>query len=440
MSTREAFIAANRFGLGARPGELAEIAADPRGWVEQQLLGPDSATPVLATIEATSTRLVEAAAHIRAATSEDASLRKKSAEEQIASFTSDMSARILNQATSEHPFRERWIAAWSNHFTVSIARRQIAILCGPYERDAIRPSVTATFGDLLAAATLHPAMQVYLDNVRSIGPDSVVGRRAGKGLNENLARELLELHTLGVDGGYTQDDVQELAKILTGWSLDRDGAGGPALAFHDARHQPGSKTLLGTTIPEGGAEETHAALRLLASHPATARNVARRLCRHFVADDPPQEAVAAVEKTFVDTDGDLKELARTIIRCDAAWEQPIGKIKTPNDVIASTARALRWNGGEGMLQSLRFLGQIPLSAPSPKGWSDAAADWVGPDQVLARVEIADEIASHRTSTDGVELAEDLLGPVLSDRTRDALRASGGQSVGVLLASPEFQRR
>jgi uncharacterized protein (DUF1800 family) len=388
----------------------------------------------------------------------DEDARKDFREAQRDQFTQEQAVHLAVSASSDRPFRERLVQFWANHFTVSITRGEVVGVAGSFEREVIRRHLDGHFADLLVASTRHPAMLAYLDNFRSTGPDSRAGRRSGKGLNENLAREVLELHTLGVHGGYDQDDVEALASLLTGWSLDigegganrvRMALGGAptssgAYQFHDHRHQPGAKTLLGVRYAQGGEEEGIAALRDLAAHPATAHHVATKLVRHFVADEPPPAAVARVEQAFVDSDGHLPTVAEAVIRSPEAWGEPLSKLKTPRDLVVSTARALGYaDQGDAMLQSLRFLGQLPYQAPSPKGWPDTAAAWLGPEAVLSRVEWAEEVARHTPThaEQAGELAQDLLGPVLSRRTQRAIaRAEGTEALTTLLASPEFQRR
>ena len=247
-------------------------------------------------------------------------------------YLREMSARFLNGFSTAQPLRERLVRFWSNHFVVSVSKGQTIALVGAFEREAIRPHVTGRFADMLQAVEHHPAMQLYLDNAQSIGPDSVAGKMVGKGLNENLGREILELHTLGVDGGYTQNDVIALAKILTGWSIDR---GQPALQnrpvarffgaqridvsddapaengfrFYPPRHEPGEKMLLGKSYAQGyqGGVE---ALNDLARHPATAHHIATKLAMHFIADNPPDASVKRIAAAFQKTDGDLRAVQR----------------------------------------------------------------------------------------------------------------------------------
>ncbi len=442
MTTTEAFIAASRFGLGAKPGELAEAAADPRGWLERQL-GPAPALPApFADLPPGSRRLAELRERRR---NKDAAERKAMHREMRAAYLAEAAARTRAQVLTDAPFRERLVAFWSNHFTVSVERPPLLALAGAFEREAIRPHVTGRFADMLLAAVRHPAMLIYLDNAHSIGPNSRVGRRRGRGLNENLAREVLELHTLGVDGGYAQRDVREFAKILTGWSVP-----GPRHAhagrfrFHGAIHEPGEKTLLGVRYAEAGMAEGEAALAALARHPSTAAHVAAKLARHFIADEPPPAAVDRITGVFLETGGDLGEVARAVIASPEAWAEPLPKVKSPNEFVVSALRATGLEGeGKELVHSLRALGQAPFAAPSPAGWPDTAEQWIGPESVLRRAEWAMALA-HRAR--GARRPDDVLaaaiGPVATLEVRLAVKRAPSQweALALVLASPEFQRR
>ncbi|MFT4622634.1 MAG: hypothetical protein ACI8PZ_001290 [Myxococcota bacterium] len=429
----DAFVAATRFGLGPRSGELPQMAADPRGWLLAQLTGPDP-VHVRLTGEQGSADVLVAFSTMRMASDLDKGMFRRQRQDM---FQREMAARCEAAVLTDAPFRERWVRFWSNHFTVSTARKEVLPLAGPFEREAIRPHCTGRFVDLLTAVELHPAMLLYLDNVRSVGPNSRAGTR-GRGLNENLARETLELHTLGVDGGYDQADVEALARLLTGWTVEPERG---VVQFTPGRHEPGRKILLGTTHPEG-SDGIRSALADLAARPATAIHIATRLARHFVADDPPSAAVHAIATTFRDTDGDLSAVAAAVVGVKAAWE-PLTKVKSPDDLVLSTARALDYaSEGEAMLRSLRWLGQEPFSASSPQGFPDTAAGWLGPEALLSRIEWAEEVADqahHRV--DALTLADDVLGPVLDRATRAAVAsASPRDGLALLLASPTFQRR
>ena len=446
MSKTEAFIAANRFGLGPRPGELAAIAGDPRGWVAAQIAGerrppkplrglPSAADGILAVIDAQRAGGAEAAKQTIKRLMQERAMQ-------------EMALRAEAMATSSAPFRERMVAFWSNHFTVSIRAPQIAPIAAAYEREAIRPHVFGRFEDLLAAVARHPAMLVYLDNATSFGPNSMIGRRRGMGLNENLAREILELHTLGVDGGYRQDDVLALARILTGWShgaLGRRGRRDGEFRFRERGHEPGAKTLLGKTYREDGLREGEAALSDLARHPSTARFIATKLVRHFVADDPPVAAVTRIERVFRDSGGDLAAVSRALVDLPAAWADPLAKVKTPHELVIASMRALSIDRLKPRLLvgSLKELGQIPFRAPSPAGWPDRAADWVAPEALMRRIEWVRAVAARLPdSLEPLAFADRTIAPAAAAGTmRTVGRApSAEEGVALVLASAEFQRR
>ena len=366
--------------------------------------------------------------------------RRQAAKE---AFKEEQATHLVVAATTPTPFRERLVAFWANHFTVSAQRGAIVGIVGAFEREVVRGNLDRSFADMLVASTKHPAMQLYLDNHKSVGPRSRAGVRQGKGLNENLAREVMELHSLGVDGGYTQADVEGLAKILTGWGIATGRRGGDAgtFTFEPRRHEPGAKTLLGRRYAEGeGAGER--ALRDLAAHPATARHVATKLARHFVADDPPASAVASLASAFRKSGGHLPAVHRALVALDEPFAAPLSKVKTPYDLVVSTARALGHDdAGAAMLAALKYLGQLPYQAPSPQGWPDTAEAWLGPEAMLGRLDWVAEAARTSSPRDVSALAADVLGPTLGEGTARSLASTtGSEALALFLASPEFQRR
>ena len=252
-------------------------------------------------------------------------------------FRQDAAAQLGNALTTPSPFRERLVWFWTNHFTVSLRRGDCAALVGAFVEEAIRPHVTGRFVDMLLAVMRHPAMLLYLDNVASAGPNSPAGQRGKRGLNENLARECLELHTVSPAAGYTQADVTNFARVLTGWSIDLRGDP-PGFRFRPFTHEPGEQTVMGRRFPPG-EEGGVAALRFLAAHPETHRFLAGKLVRHFVADDPPEDAVRRIAGVLRDTDGDLGAAAAMLTTLEAAW-QPQTKLRTPLDHVIATLRAL----------------------------------------------------------------------------------------------------
>jgi len=438
-----AAIAASRFGLGPQPGDLDRIAPDPRGWLAAQLADPTRMPAGLAGDGPAGDQLAQLRLLL---------LNRKAKPEEFrqlvrAVYLAEATARTEAAIASETPFIERLVAFWSNHFTVSSAKPIVAGLCGAFEREAIRPHLGGSFGEMLRAVATHPAMLIYLDNARSIGPDSPAGQRLGKGLNENYARELLELHTLGVDGGYAQADVQALARILTGWSVargDRLGSAPGRFVFAPRLHEPGPKTLLGRRYDQGGQAEGDAALTALAQAPATGRHLAIKLVRHFVADDPPASAVDRLVAVYQQSGGDLPSLHRALIALPEAWAAPLTKVKSTQDFVVSALRATGGTPtGAALVGALRELGQAPFAAPSPAGWPDTAKDWIAPEALMRRLEWGARLARRLDPTLSPQaLAEATIGPVAGPDTLKLIARAPDRQDGIalLLASAEFQRR
>ena len=453
-------IAANRYGLGARPGELEAIASDPRGWLAAQLSGPP---PLLAGPGLVPSRQVLAQVlelrRMRRAARADAALAqaKKLLELYRPVYVAEATARLAAAVASERPLLERLTQFWSNHFAVSVDKFLVLGLAGSFEREAIRPHVLGRFSELLLAVERHPAMLLYLDNAQSMGPNSALVRRVSSrrpdaklGINENLAREILELHTLGVDGGYTQLDVTRFASVLSGWSIGggfgrfADGEPG-AFVFRPLLHEPGPQRLLGREYAQPGIEQGEAVLRELARSPATAHRVATQLAVHFIADDPPAHAIEHLRRVFLHSDGDLPSLYRALIELDEPWAMPLSKYKTPSEFVVSSYRALSQpvQQGRGGLAALEQLGQRTWSPGSPAGWPDRGADWNGASALLKRIEWAQALGARLgAQLDARALAPQLLGATLGEHTREAVAhaASGAQALTLLIASPEFLRR
>lgn len=443
-------LALHRFGLGARPGDMARLS-DPAGWLTGQtgaVAEPANFSP-----------FPDAAEIIRSFPDRediqgDAAARKDYADRIRKDAREAISARMRAAFITDTPFHERLVWFWSNHLAVAInAKLRVVPFVFDYERHAIRPNVTGKYEDLLLASARHPAMLIYLDNATSAGPNSKAGQRRDQGLNENYARELLELHTVGAGSGYTQADIIELAKILSGWTVlpkrFQDGAD-TAFIFAPNRHEPGRKTVLGVTYEEGEAAGI-AVIRALARHPATAKRLARKFAAHFTADEPDAALVAHLEDIYRATDGDLGAMARGLITHEAAWSAELSKARDPIQFVTAIVRAtavaaagqLKPEAELALLGALRTLGQLPFQSPTPQGWPDTAAAWFGPDQVVERAELALAVASRVPApTDPAALAADLFGNLLSETTRTAIsRAPSPQEgLALLIASPEFMRR
>ena len=341
------------------------------------------------------------------------------------------------------PVAERWVQFWANHFCVAATKGTTLALVWPHEYEAIRPHAFGNFKALLRAAVLHPAMLLYLDNAQSIGPDSVGGMRRSKGLNENLGRELLELHTLGVNAGYTQEDVTQTARLLTGWTVNPQTAG--RTAFVKTIHQPGAKTILGKTYREG-PDALDVLLDDLIRHPACAKLVASKLVRHFVTDDPPADLVDTVALRFRQTGGDLRSVAMALFGNDLAWShQHAPKFKRPEEFVLSAHRLLKIPiaSVEQTASAIQGMGQAIGRAPSPQGWPDRMEDWLSPDALLKRVQWADRFAEANSgAADARALARLAWGDDLSTGTLTHIERaeSSAQALALTLASPEFQRR
>ncbi|KAB7644455.1 DUF1800 domain-containing protein [Polymorphobacter fuscus] len=474
-------IAGNRFGLGLRADDPPP--ADPRADLLAQFDRFDPRPPAIAALPGSA----QMAAHFRSfleqqrlrlrrdmvaasmaaptatATSatppDEANRRQELRRLYTRAYGDQVNGRIAAALTTPAPFPERLVHFWSNHFSVSIEKLQTAGLAGPFEFEAIRPHIAGRFVDLLQAAARHPAMLLYLDQAQAIGPESPVADAARQrgaprqpGLNENLGREILELHTLGVGSGYSQADVQEMARALTGWSVGgfvRGPAGQAApdgaFVFQPGWHEPGPRQLLGQRYAGTGEAQARAMLADLAVHPATARHLATKLARHFVADVPPPALVDRLAAAHVASGGDLMAVYRVLVASPEAWAPAQPKFKTPWDW---TISALRATGATAtpdlrLAGALSELGQQVWRSGSPAGWDDIAASWAAPDALLRRVEVAGRLAARiGDRIDARALAPHILPGVLTAATAQAVgrAASPQQGLALLLAAPEFLRR
>jgi uncharacterized protein (DUF1800 family) len=445
--------ALNRFGLGARAGEA--WPAEPKAWLLGQLERYAAAPTAWAGQPTGVTLLASYADYQRGLRGPDElAARQQLAKLSQERYRSAVEARGASALDTATPFAERLVHFWANHFAVSIDKAPLALLAGAFEAEAIRPHVMGRFEDLLLAVERHPAMLLYLDQARSAGPTSVAVRRAPperqRGLNENLAREILELHTLGVRGGYAQEDVGELARALTGWSvgglpgLPPTGAPG-AFAYYQALHEPGPRRVLAQRYESRGEEQATAILRDLATHPATARHLAGKLARHFAGDQPPPALEERLAAAFLASGGDLPTVYRALIESPEPWAATAPKFKTPWDWSLSALRGLDWRE----LPSQLFAGMVaqlgqPVWRPgSPAGYDDVAASWAAPDLLLRRVEVAHRLATLASpGLDARTLAVQLLPDGVGEATTTAIaRAdSPATALALLLASPEFLRR
>jgi uncharacterized protein (DUF1800 family) len=489
-----------RVTYGPRPGDLERVrAVGLATWLERQLHPErldDSATEeLLATLPTLAMSVADLhreyprpRAEARAeASRQRAGLAALAADRRPVRIVGELqAAKMLRAVTSERQLQEVMVDFWFNHFNVFAGKGELRWYVTAYERDAVRPHALGHFPDLLRATAHHPAMLFYLDNWLSTGPDFVVragpsaGRRAG--LNENYARELMELHTLGVDGGYTQADVTEVARAFTGWTIDRPRVDA-RFVFRPARHDGGDKVVLGRPVRGGGQRDGEEVLDLLAHHPATARFIAGKLVRRFVADDPPPALVERVALVYRETDGDIRAMLRTIFAAPEflAADAVGAKIKKPSEFVASAARAVgatvNARGALALARASADIGEGLYQAQPPTGHPDRAEAWVNPGALLARMNFALSLVEGRLP--GVQpdlsamigderrkapdaMLERLLAALLHGRataaTRDALRdqlaatatsdAGGATSpeadvarlTALVLGSPEFQRR
>jgi uncharacterized protein (DUF1800 family) len=496
--SQAALVALNRFGLGARgggSGDFVNAASDPRGFVKADLNRPNGAlleapglqsTPALAqSVFAYQFEIVQArnaaaksgapkppavangatdiAGKAAAMEATDANAAMAPAETMQPppkpvpeppniiqkTYRAEALARLQRAMIADCGFTERLVVFWSNHFCISANKGGLARMwAGAFEREAIRPYVLGRFGDMLKAVEQHPAMLFFLDNQQSLGPDSRAGQNRKRGLNENLAREIMELHTLGVGGGYSQDDVTSLARIITGWTyagrLGQLGNPG-SFAFNANAHQPGAQRLLGKTYENTGVAQGEAALADLARHPSTARFIATKFARHFVADDPPPALVARLQDVFGKSDGDLKALALALLDSDQAWQTPMTKMRSPYEFLVAIGRLLgrmpedpqRYLGG------LNLLGQPLWSPAGPNGFPDSNAAWAAPEGMKLRLDISAQVASRIGETiDPRDLLELVAADAASTETRRTIERaeSRQQALALLLMSPEFQRR
>jgi uncharacterized protein (DUF1800 family) len=473
----EAALALHRFGMGPRPGSIAAIGTDPRGSLIAELDRPSaglaaasalpSSSAALRTVadfnakqqartiiakreqDAKRQQMAEASAMVEGAAQGGKEMAEKTAANAVPDpgrsiYLEEAKLRTEAALNADIGLTERLVWFWSNHFCISADK--IRSMAGAYEREAIRPHVLGRFADMLLAVEGHPAMLFYLDNTISMGPNSVAGINRSRGLNENLARETLELHTLGVRSGYTQDDVISFANVLTGWTLvppaDNPEHGGE-FTFNPRLHEPGAKTVMGKVYEDEGVEQGRAVLRNLAVHPATATHVATKLARHFIADTPPPALVEKLAKVFLETGGDLKEVAKAMVSSPESWAEPPTKLKRPCEWGVGMVRAT----GIAQVDPKRFTdGQALLGEPlwrpsSPKGYADDEATWI--DGMGRRLDIANNFAERVAGkVDPQDVIENVLGSCVSAEVKQAVGSaeSRQQALALLFMSAEFQRR
>ncbi|MGI4879472.1 MAG: DUF1800 domain-containing protein [Janthinobacterium lividum] len=463
-----AAIALNRFGLGARPDEA--LPNDPQRWLTDQFAHFDVRPAGFAALEDAG----KAVAQYREAQQANRRLTMQATKAQDGSadaksglkaerkdfrqdvqelYRAGVQARADSALATEVPFVERMVHFWSNHFCVSADNPRVTAFAAAFERDAIRPHVLGSFTDMMLAVEHHPAMLIYLNQVQSIGPDSPAAARnpdRKRGLNENLAREIMELHTLGVRSGYTQADVTEFARAMTGWSVDGLGGARAAMGdpdrftFRPAQHEPGARTILGKHYAQDGEGQARAALLDFARAPATATHVATKLARHFAGDEPPPALVVRLADSFTRSKGDLPTVYRTLIASPEPWVTAAAKFKTPWEWTISSLRGVGHRAvGDIQIAALQTqLGQRVWKPGAPAGWDDVAASWAGSDALLRRVEIAQRLAAPLGERIDARVIAPKIMPALSAATADQIARSESPAgaIALMLVSPDFLRR
>jgi uncharacterized protein (DUF1800 family) len=375
-------------------------------------------------------------------------------------------ARILRAVLSRRQLQEIMVDFWFNHFNVFSGKGLDDVWIGSYEQHAIRPFVLGRFRDLLFATTKHPAMLVYLDNTLSTAPGSPAARGKQAGINENFAREVMELHTLGADGGYTQEDVITLARILTGWSVNRpDARAYPeyAAVFEGAHHDYSPKVFLGHPMRSRGKAEGEEALDILARSPATAHHISLELAQYFVADEPSPALVERLAARFLETDGNIREVLKTLFTSSEFWDSGDRKYKTPYQFVISAVRAAGINVGNvrPLLDAMDQLGMPLFGCLTPDGYKNTEEAWLSPDATTRRISFATALARGGlpvssvagtasvlssdavTKTRAVDAAhlEAIFGSAMTDHTREAIgEAPPGLRAALILGSPDFMRR
>ena len=463
-----AAIALNRFGLGARPDDAPP--SDPKRWLTDQFdrfeVRPDGYVMLPDAGQVVESYRDQLQA-IRRQARQDGdkpdkdqlkAMRKDFGKQARQLYQAGIAARTDSALATGAPFVERLVHFWSNHFCISVDNPQLLAFAPSFERDAIRPHVLGKFKDMLFAVEQHPAMLIYLNQVTSVGPDSPLAERVEArnpnrklGINENLGRETMELHTLGVRSGYTQADVTEYSRALTGWTIGGFGPGQKNdgnpddFAFRPQLHEPGPRTIMGKRYDQPGERQAAAILADFARSPHTADHIAAKLARHFAGDTPPPALVARLSESFRKSGGDLPTVYRTLIASPEPWvPQPL-KFKTPWEW---TISALRGTGRRdiGRMRVAGIFNQLgqPVWRPgAPAGWDDIAASWAAPDALLRRVDIAPRLVSQvADQLDARKVGPAILPGSLSPATGEqvARAESPTSALALLMVSPDFLRR
>ncbi|XQW86840.1 DUF1800 domain-containing protein [Thalassotalea piscium] len=441
-----AIIALNRFGYGAKAGELNQAVKNPKQWIIQQLqpIAFDNRFPHSNDIFLDHEKFKKAKKRLKQ--QKNTNQAKNPVLKNMARKNMNlMSADTLNKAiSSSNSVSWRLLDFFSNHFSVTANGPLMTGLSATLEREAIAPNLLGKFEDLLLAVEQHPAMLIYLNNERSFGPNAKISKKKNKGLNENLAREILELHTLGVNSGYTQSDVIELAKGISGWSVfNPSKERSVGFTFRSNGHEPGTRKLLGISYPAGGIAQGEKMLRDIAVNPATAKHICYKLAHHFVSETPSETLLNDMENTWKLSGGDIKQVMISLFNSDEAWLETPQKFKTPREFVISSFRALGKTPKDKMLlASLAMLGQKPFNAGSPDGYSDSEKDWLGASALMARIDWSVKLSSFREHINAEKIMHTALAlPSTAHTYKSVIRAeTRPQALTLLLMSPEFQRR
>lgn len=456
MDNSQKYIAAHRFGFGASE-QLINAIEQPHSWLLTQIT-PSSVEAEMSALNVdwSSQQAMQGMLVYRQQKKQEKQKASESDGNMMAAGSSvtkkelnKQSYKLVNRTigqgiSSERPFYWRLVDFFSNHFSVSASGQQMRILAPTLELEAVGPNISGYFSDMLLAVERHPAMILYLNNEQSIGPNSKVGKRSKgkKGLNENLAREILELHTLGVGAGYDQADVTEFARAITGWSIDNKAQKTAGFLFKSNIHEPGRRDVFGKIYSAGGEEQGITILRDLAVHAKTAEFVSTKLVTHFINDQAPQAIVDDMVEVWLKTKGYLPKVIAAMINHPLSWSKKQNKFKTPRELLVSVCRACELKRlRPDFIKSLTILGQQPFSAGSPAGYKDTQEYWAGPRAMMGRIEWAEHV-SKSVKKAPMNIAKQSLGPLLQDRTELQIsRAeSKSQAVTLFLMSPEFQKR
>ncbi len=454
-ATTEASIACTRFAMGARPGDIQAATNSARDWLKSQMVSPefDSSLPSSSQALSLHWNFRKRKKDIESKMQENPGMMsEEDFKNQLKTirpqkyFSEYIFDGFMRSISAENSLAWRLLDFFSNHFSVSASNGLLTFVAPTLEREAIAPNLFGQYYDMLMAVEMHPAMIIYLNNERSFGPNSKLGSRSKKrGLNENLAREILELHSLGVNGGYQQEDVIELAKAISGWSITRkkENTQPQGFQFRENGHEPGKRKVLGNVYDELGVDQGKRILYDLSVHPATARFICTKLARHFIEDKPREQVIDRLSNVWVKTKGNLKEVITALIDSKEAWQAEQKKFKSPREFIISAARVAQPQKirSNQVLQSFSELGQKPFSAGSPAGFGDITSSWDGADALHAKIEWSSQFAK-LVRKDVILMATESLGALLGQNTLKLLRRAESQTQArvMLLMSPEFLRR